>query len=768
MDHDSEKETVYTSSNPTSPIESITTGSSSEQSNDEDEMESSQYPDDYDIDFSSGYEETVPLSPRSQLVLSKPPLSSTYFKLSATAVIKNTNTATAGSLKRKGRHTSPIDEIQFLSNPVEKARKMSSLHSIRHKAGIVISENQFRLTEEIPDEDKIKKMVEIQNRLVEEHKNLEAIIDANLSLECEDIFGLSLDEDEEEDRMMMIDDASSSISKKENDHERIVRGVLEITYKNPPQDDDGETDSMISMMPVELSHSTPRDCILILDTSGSMSGRPYSNMIKACTFFIKSLTHFDRVAIVGFNSKPFLVSNFRFMGETEAESMRKYIVESRLLYPNGGTDIGAGIAFAQKMIADRAYKGSRLNVILMTDGKNCTITSSPNTFLLPHVSKDPVIQLMSEIDYLSPHPIHCIGFGLEVDTEYLTRVSTISKGTLDIIGNDPASIGKTFASLSGILCGKQINNVRIEFAPTKDSGCEILTIDDTNGYPIQKAEMDNTWFVTIPTLYEGESKTLSFDLLVERRKLFSAAHGCFQAQKWYGSQYDINSSSNTAPQVHFSCESNGGGQEVDVMFVFVNAMIESPLEPEVGGIEKVGATSNGQQQQHQFSNFVTVPCSLFVHRKRCSHDHVETLTTKPHSLSLLRREAIRIEFLRTMNVVQHMMEKLSGQKKVEKQQTKDRITEIISLSTTFIKTEKEREIINSDPKTADEDEKFCQFFLEKLDNLMQSDPEAPIFSGKVRSLRTSVSTQRSADVSCPYATQSQVDASNRYDSQAEF
>lgn len=110
----------------------------------------------------------------------------------------------------------------------------------------------------------------------------------------------------------------------------------------------------------ELTRSEEREVVLVLDTSGSMSGEPLQQtQIAACNFVEKVLEQDASVGIVSYSSNAYRRANFT----RNAEGLKETI---NSLYATGGTNIDEGLQRADEMLASSTAK--KKIIVLMSDG----------------------------------------------------------------------------------------------------------------------------------------------------------------------------------------------------------------------------------------------------------------------------------------------------------------------------------------------------------------------------------------------------------------
>ncbi len=124
-----------------------------------------------------------------------------------------------------------------------------------------------------------------------------------------------------------------------------------------------ETVGVLTLVPpTGPSTPVPRDVILLLDTSGSMSGEPLAQLKRMTLALIDSLGAEDRLEMIEFSNRP-----SRFQREpiaTSKSGKRSASKWVRGLKASGGTEMLRGVHEALRPLRDEAQR----QVVLITDG----------------------------------------------------------------------------------------------------------------------------------------------------------------------------------------------------------------------------------------------------------------------------------------------------------------------------------------------------------------------------------------------------------------
>ena len=110
--------------------------------------------------------------------------------------------------------------------------------------------------------------------------------------------------------------------------------------------------------------NTERDIVLILDTSGSMSGRPITALREAAAQFCETIlagTTNTRIALVVFDSSATLLCDF-------STDMTALSDRTGSLWAGGSTDMADALQTADTQLTNSARPAAQKSIVLMTDG----------------------------------------------------------------------------------------------------------------------------------------------------------------------------------------------------------------------------------------------------------------------------------------------------------------------------------------------------------------------------------------------------------------
>jgi Ca-activated chloride channel family protein len=178
---------------------------------------------------------------------------------------------------------------------------------------------------------------------------------------------------------------------------------------------------------VEPGRAFARDLIVLLDTSGSMSGRPLDQARAAATALVDSLDGRDRLELIAFADRP---RRWRAR-PVAATAAARAAARSWLagLEAGGGTEMGQGIAAALQPLRPDAQR----QVVLVTDG-----LIGFETEIVAAVARD-----------LPPGSrLHAVGVGSAVNRSLTAAAARAGRGAEVVVGLDEdvdAAVGRLIA-----------------------------------------------------------------------------------------------------------------------------------------------------------------------------------------------------------------------------------------------------------------------------------------------------------------------------------
>jgi len=202
----------------------------------------------------------------------------------------------------------------------------------------------------------------------------------------------------------------------------------------------------------------PISLVLLIDTSGSMSGSGITAAKSAAASFVTSLGAEDRVAVVTFNDTIATVMDFT----TDHQSTRDRL---SLIDATRGAGTCLYDAAYQAIQMTATVPSGRRAVVLFTDGVDETASGGPcsaNT-------ADDVIKIATEGGTRTP--VYTMGMGSKVDQNSLKRMATNTGGRF-FYSPDPNNLDTIFRELSDSLRSQYL----IEYSSQAGPGSHTLAV----------------------------------------------------------------------------------------------------------------------------------------------------------------------------------------------------------------------------------------------------------------------------------------------------
>lgn len=167
---------------------------------------------------------------------------------------------------------------------------------------------------------------------------------------------------------------------------------------------------------------TRNNIMLVIDDSGSMSGAPIQQVLRATQAIISRLRPWDRLGIVGFGDEAELISPLTDVRQTQ----RLLRATEPWAWSHGrrgyGTNMAAGLRLAERALR-AASSADRVNrIIILTDGN----ASNPEATM--EVARQLARQQVAMVS---------LGFGGDFDMDFMDGIAGLSGGACEYI--DPTS-----------------------------------------------------------------------------------------------------------------------------------------------------------------------------------------------------------------------------------------------------------------------------------------------------------------------------------------
>uniref|UniRef100_A0A8C9ZXT6 Inter-alpha-trypsin inhibitor heavy chain H3-like n=1 Tax=Sander lucioperca TaxID=283035 RepID=A0A8C9ZXT6_SANLU len=167
----------------------------------------------------------------------------------------------------------------------------------------------------------------------------------------------------------------------------------------------------------------PKNVVFVIDQSGSMSGRKMQQTRIALIHILNDLAEDDHFGLITFDSSIFHWK--RELVQANKENLESAKTFALNINERGATDINAAVLEGARMLNAHPREGSASIVILLTDGDP---TSG--------VTNLELIQSNVRRDIADKFPLYCLGFGHDVNFEFLEKMSLQNNGVARRIYED--------------------------------------------------------------------------------------------------------------------------------------------------------------------------------------------------------------------------------------------------------------------------------------------------------------------------------------------
>ena len=210
----------------------------------------------------------------------------------------------------------------------------------------------------------------------------------------------------------------------------------------------------------------PTDLVVVLDQSGSMSGKPLEDARSAVRELIGRLDAGDRFGLVGYSSSASLVIPLQ---EASAGQRQRWISSVDGIEANGGTNMSSGIDLAVATVSDARQAGRMPRVILLSDGH---ANEGDHSF--------EGLRRRAGLAVAGEYVLSSVGVGEGFDEALMTALADAGTGNFYYV-RDGSDLGDVFAGEfdSARETVASAVTVEIELGP----GVELL---EAAGYPIER------------------------------------------------------------------------------------------------------------------------------------------------------------------------------------------------------------------------------------------------------------------------------------------
>uniref|UniRef100_A0A3Q3M8Y0 Inter-alpha-trypsin inhibitor heavy chain H3-like n=1 Tax=Labrus bergylta TaxID=56723 RepID=A0A3Q3M8Y0_9LABR len=167
----------------------------------------------------------------------------------------------------------------------------------------------------------------------------------------------------------------------------------------------------------------PKNVAFVIDQSGSMHGRKIQQTRTALIHILNDLAEEDRFGLITFDGSIFHWK--RELTQATEENLASAKTFAQQIRDRGATDINQAVLEGARMLNANLREGSASILILLTDGDP---TSG--------VTNLEVIQSNVRKAIAGEFPLYCLGFGFDVNFEFLEKMSLQNNGVAQRIYED--------------------------------------------------------------------------------------------------------------------------------------------------------------------------------------------------------------------------------------------------------------------------------------------------------------------------------------------
>jgi Mg-chelatase subunit ChlD len=289
--------------------------------------------------------------------------------------------------------------------------------------------------------------------------------------------------------------------------------ALPLTTKISPRNDviglkapQKSTDFCVTVSAKELPEDdvlarAPVDLEVVMDISGSMSGRKLDLCKKTLSVLLRELSSKDRFGLVTFGDEANVEIPIRNLTKAHKESA---LAKIKALTTTGCTNISGGISLAAQELQSIKAPHEVRTVFLLTDGNANRGISS----------KEGIVQLTRSCLGANAErreiAIHCFGYGSDHDSDMLKEISRATEGGSYYFVDSDVDVSSSFGdALGGVLSVvAQSANVKIGIHPNAAAlGVSIVKVKHDKA----RQESDGSFTVPLGDFYSEESR----DIIIE-------------------------------------------------------------------------------------------------------------------------------------------------------------------------------------------------------------------------------------------------------------
>jgi Ca-activated chloride channel family protein len=219
----------------------------------------------------------------------------------------------------------------------------------------------------------------------------------------------------------------------------------------------------------------PKDVVLVIDRSGSMSGEKIEQARDALHFILGQLGEADRFSIVSFNDRPERLSGALLPADGQALAEARHFVDR--LSADGSTDLEGALQAALQILGSTESQGALQVVVFLTDGlPTAGVTDDAR-----------IARLVNETNNRLEARLHGFGVGYDVNSHLLDRLAADNGGTVTYV-QPGENLELALTGFYSKIARPLLTGIRVEF--------EGMAVEDL--YP-----------ETLPDLFQGSGLLLT-------------------------------------------------------------------------------------------------------------------------------------------------------------------------------------------------------------------------------------------------------------------
>jgi Ca-activated chloride channel family protein len=223
--------------------------------------------------------------------------------------------------------------------------------------------------------------------------------------------------------------------------------------------------------PTQKIERKPYHLSLVIDRSGSMSGKPLIEAVRCAKYIVDQLDPTDLASIVAFDN------NVRILAETTAVGDRKHLHRAlSQIRPGGNTNLHGGWKAGMESLLAKSPEAALARVILLSDG-NANEGETTETDVIANFCADAVSKGVTTSTY---------GLGRDFNEQLMVEMGKRGAGN-HYYGDTAADLFEPFAEEFDLIANLYARHIQLSIAAPE--GVKITLINDypveeRNGFPL--------------------------------------------------------------------------------------------------------------------------------------------------------------------------------------------------------------------------------------------------------------------------------------------